>query len=267
MHADGSFKRTASESREIISSSHPLYKPASGRYHLYISFACPWANRCLAVLKMKGLDHAITWSSTHPTWQRSRPNDANDQHHGWAFYDSSDSNRVPLTPPGGHGKIDAKDCEPCVIDGKNLRVVRDLYAISGSNETKYTVPILWDKHSKTIVNNESSEIIRMLNTEFNEWATGQDAKIDLYPLDNDLRKEIDEINEWIYHEINDGVYRCGFAKTQEAYEKACNILFLALDRLENHLSSTRWLCGANAKDGNGSRITEADIFIYDISTF
>ena len=109
-----------------------------------------------------------------------------------------------------------------------------------------------------IVNNESSEIIRMLTKEFDEYATGPSKDLDLYPVD--LRDEIDSFNEWIYPGINDGVYRCGFAKTQKAYEFAVNSLFSSLDRLEESLSHSRFLCGSTTPDG--SRLTEADIRVF-----
>lgn len=233
--------------RDIISPSHDVFKPEFGRYHLYIAYACPWANRCLAVLKIKGLSDCIGVSIVHPTWQRSRPNNVDDHHCGWKFDVCDDQ---PLTSATGHGVFAPSGCTRDYVNG--VAFVRDLYELTGSPGSKFTVPILWDKSQNTIVNNESSEIIRMLTIAFDEWATGPLATLDLYPLD--LRSEIDTVNEWIYPGINDGVYRCGFAKTQAAYDEAIGNLVDALDRLEDLLSHSRYLVG--------NRFTEADLRLF-----
>jgi len=129
-----------------------------------------------------------------------------------------------------------------------VEYLKDIYHKADPNyEQSYTVPVLWDKTNKTIVNNESSEIIRMFNSEFNEFATNKE--LDTYPVD--LRSQIDEINEWIYLNINDGVYKCGFARTQTAYDTAVTNLFTHLDKVEEILKKNRYLCG--------NRFTEADI--------
>jgi len=250
--ATGAFVRTDSVYRDFISADHPQFKPEFGRYHLYVNAACPWANRCVATVRLKGLQDAISISTTHPTWQRTRPDDDDDKHCGWVFYDSKDQSRVPLKSSGGYGSFDIPDCDACDIP--NIVSIRDLYVLVGDKQGKYTVPILWDKKLKTIVNNESSEIIRMLTSAFDEFATGPGAKLDLYP--ESLRAEIDSVNEWIYPNINDGVYRCGFASSQSAYDEAVTTLFGALDRLESILSTSRYLCGASS---GGSRLTEADV--------
>jgi putative glutathione S-transferase len=250
--ADGKFVRVASGYREIISHEHPVYKPEKGRYHLYISYACPWANRCLAVLKLKGLSDVISFTVVHPTWQKTKPNDANDKHFGWAFYDSK--SRIPLKNPNGFGSFVADGCEPDPIN--DAKFVRDLYELSNDQIKKYSVPVLWDKKTSSIVNNESSEIIRMFNSAFNEFiqpASSPYAIHDFAPAH--LLKEIDEINDFVYPNINDGVYRSGFAKSQAAYEDAVEKLFRALDRIENEfLSKRRYLLG--------NTLTESDIRLF-----
>lgn len=122
----------------------------------------------------------------------------------------------------------------------------------GDTHGKYTVPVLWDKKTNTIVNNESSDILRIFNTAFNEGGIATNPTLDLYP--ESLRSEIDQVNEWVYDKINNGVYKCGFAKTQEAYEIAFNDLFEALDRVEEILSKKRYLCG--------DVLTEADVRLF-----
>ncbi len=148
------------------------------------------------------------------------------------------------------GKFSPAGCTPDVING--CKTIRELYELSGDTLGKYSVPVLWDTHTSRIVNNESSEIIRMLTREFDEWATGDFKSHDFYP--EPLRAEIDEVNAWVYPGINDGVYKCGFAKTQLAYDEAAAELAAALDRLELLLSSQRYL----VKGG----LTEADIRLF-----
>lgn len=223
--AGGRFVRTAAGFREIISAEHPVYKPEANRYHLYVSMACPWANRCVAVRALKGLTEVIGLSVAHPTWQKTKPDDSRDQHFGWAFYDSA-ANPAPLSSPSGNGQFAPKGCTPDHVNG--VRFVRDLYELSMDTLGKYSVPVLWDKKTSTIVNNESSEIVRMFSYVFDSWATGPTAALDLYPLA--LRPAIDDINAWIYPAINDGVYKCGFAKSQQAYDEAVTALYAALDR-------------------------------------
>ena len=241
----GVFKRTASAHRHYVSKDDPVYTPEAGRYHLYVALACPWANRCLAMLKLKGLEDAIGVSVTHATWQRTRPDVPDDTHCGWVFRGPEDA---PLSSTEGRGSFTGEECIPDSIN--NAKCVRDLYELAGDEVHKYTVPVLWDKKTQTIVSNESSEIIRMLNAEFNDIA-GR-PMVDLYP--EELRATIDELNGWIYPEINDGVYRSGFAQTQDAYDDAVTKLFRALDRVEDILSRQRYLCG--------ERFTEADLRLF-----
>ncbi len=191
------------------------FAPEAGRYHLYVSLACPWAHRTLIFRKLKGLDEAISLSIVDPYMLEQ----------GWVF-----SNTEGAIPDDVNGS----------------EALYQIYNRADPNYTgRVTVPVLWDRERQTIVNNESSDIIRMFNSEFD--AIGN-ADVDLYPVD--LRNEIDEINAFVYPHINNGVYRCGFATTQEAYEEAFEELFSALDSLDERLANQRYLVG--------NRLTEAD---------
>ena len=191
------------------------FKAEAGRYHLYVSLACPWAHRTLVFRKLKGLEQAISLSVVN-----SYMGDA-----GWTF-------------EPGEGVI------PDSVN--NTRRLFELYALANPNYTgRVTVPVLWDKQKKTIVSNESSEIIRMFNSAFDE--VGAKAG-DYYPTA--LRGEIDTLNDRIYTTVNNGVYKAGFATTQSAYEDAENALFEMLDVLETRLSKQRYLVG--------EQLTEAD---------
>eukprot|EP00211_Chloroparvula_japonica_P001380 CAMPEP_0119130132 /NCGR_PEP_ID=MMETSP1310-20130426/7590_1 /TAXON_ID=464262 /ORGANISM="Genus nov. species nov., Strain RCC2339" /LENGTH=547 /DNA_ID=CAMNT_0007120609 /DNA_START=21 /DNA_END=1661 /DNA_ORIENTATION=+ len=190
---------------------------------------------------MKGLRDAIGVSVVHPTWKATRP--GRDGHMGWAFSegDTFDSGRGVFPTPG------------CVPDPHyGCATVRDLYDLASGQEYsgRYTVPVLWDLKTKAIVNNESSEIIRMLNSSFDAFAAN--PSLDLCPAA--LRGEIEELQSWIYPGINNGVYRCGFATSQAAYDQAVGELYKALDRVEEILSRRRYLCG--------SQITEVDIWLF-----
>eukprot|EP01112_Ceratiomyxa_fruticulosa_P015436 TRINITY_DN453_c0_g1_i1.p1 TRINITY_DN453_c0_g1~~TRINITY_DN453_c0_g1_i1.p1 ORF type:complete len:323 (+),score=66.31 TRINITY_DN453_c0_g1_i1:338-1306(+) len=220
---DGAFQRKPSSFREFIKVGSDQFPPEPDRYHLYISYACPWACRCLIVRALKGLDHVIGLSIV----------DYYMGERGWKFSTNEET----------------EGCIPDTIN--NAQYVRDLYFLAKSDyDGRFTVPILWDKKTKTIVNNESSEIIRMFNTEFNQWA--KHPEVNLYP--EDLQKEINEINDYIYPNINNGVYRSGFATTQGAYEEAVKQLFAALDKIEEKLSHSRYLLG--------DRFTEADVRLF-----
>jgi putative glutathione S-transferase len=154
----------------------------------------------------------------------------------------------PISNPAGLGSF---DCEGCIPDSlNNAKFVRDLYEMAHDTGGKCTVPVLWDKKERTIVNNESSEILRMFKSAFNAVATN--PTLDLYPEEH--RAEIDEMNDWIYHGINNGVYKCGFAKSQAAYDAAFKELFECLDRAEEILTKRRYL--------TGDALTEADIRLF-----
>ncbi|KAI0760543.1 glutathione S-transferase [Fomes fomentarius] len=222
--ADGSFQRPASSFRKSIEKGGE-FEPEKGRYHLYVSYACPWATRALIVRKLKGLEDFIDVSVVSPRMGQ----------HGWPFANIDSF-------PGA-------DADP--INGAEH--VKDLYFKAEPNyEGRFTVPVLWDKKRSTIVNNESSEIIRIFNSAFNDQLPAEKATIDLYP--EPLRKEIDEINEWVYDTINNGVYKAGFATSQKAYEAAVIPLFESLDRLEKILTGKDYLVG--------NQLTEADIRLF-----
>ena len=212
----GRFQRQDSAFRSWVTADGSSgFKAEPGRYHLYVSLACPWAHRTLIVRALKRLEDAISVSVVH--WHMGE--------NGWEFREG----------PGATGDA---------LHG--ARYLHEIYTRAKPDYTgRVTVPVLWDKQTGTIVNNESSEIIRMLNREFDAWAK---PLPDLYP--EDLRAEIDAINETVYATVNNGVYRAGFATTQEAYEEAVDTLFDSLDDLEERLSRRRYLAG--------DRITEAD---------
>ena len=211
----GEFVRQASVFRDQVTADGSSGLPAvAGRYHLYVALACPWAHRTLIVRKLKGLEQAISISYVHP-FRDAR---------GWAF-------------PGGRHTDD--------LNG--FRFLSEAYERSDPEfEGRVSVPVLWDRETGRIVNNESGDLVRMLGREFD--AVAEHPELDLYP--EGLRAEIDAVNARVYEEVNNGVYRAGFAQTQEAYDEAFDRLFAALDRLEERLGRTRYLVG--------DRITEAD---------
>jgi glutathionyl-hydroquinone reductase len=179
-----------------------------GRYHLYVSLACPWAHRTLIFRKLKKLEDVISVSIAVPLFGKT----------GWEFG----------TEPGA--SRDTVNGEPTIAD---------IYVLGDPHYTgRASVPVLWDKEQRVVVNNESSEIIRMLNSAFNAFT---DARTDYYPAK--LRSEIDGINDIIYATVNNGVYRAGFSTTQAAYEEAARALFVTLDKLEERLSRHRFLVG------------------------
>ncbi|KZZ99579.1 Ubiquitin-activating enzyme, E1 [Moelleriella libera RCEF 2490] len=231
----GEFKRQVSSFREWVSGKPGArYPPEKGRYHIYVSYACPWAHRTLIARKLKGLEDFISYSVVH--WHLGEG--------GWRFATKDEhepgENVVP-DPIKGH---------------ENFTHLSHVYFESEKNyDGRFTVPILYDKKTNTIVNNESSEILRMLSSEFNELLDEQHCSLELYPEQH--RSRIDETNAWTYDLINNGVYKSGFATTPEAYERNVTALFEALDRAEKHLGEQ--------KDGPyyfGNKLTEADIRLY-----
>ncbi|EGQ8034005.1 glutathione S-transferase family protein [Vibrio parahaemolyticus] len=207
----GKFVREDAGFRDWIKNdSEAVFQPESGRYHLYVSLACPWAHRTLIFRKLKGLEPHIDVTVVCPDmlsqgWQMGLPD-----------------------PLFGHTRM------------------HQIYTQAKPDYTgRVTVPVLWDKKTNTIVSNESSEIIRMFNSAFNDLTGNHD---DYYP--EPLRGVIDEWNDYIYPNVNNGVYRCGFATSQEAYEEAFESLFSALDKINAHLATHRYLAG--------NKITEAD---------
>jgi putative glutathione S-transferase len=210
----GAFVRQQSVFRQWVKADGSSPFPAEpGRYHLYVSLACPWASRAIIFRKLKGLEDVIGMTIVDPV--------RDDR--GWKFT--------------------GEDPDP--VNG--FEFLAEAYRLSDPGfDGRVTVPLLWDRQENTAVNNESSEVIRMLNSEFNQWAG--DPELDFYP--EELRDEIDGINERVYRSINNGVYRCGFASTQQAYEEAFIELFEALDWVDDLLGERRYL--------TGDRITEAD---------
>ena len=214
--ADGRFVRATTSFRNTVTADGSSgFKAEPGRYHLYVSHACPWAHRTMILRALRKLEDVISVSVVDPF--------TSDE--GWHF-------------------SDGPDCIPDTVSG--TRYLREIYKLAKADYTgRVSVPVLWDMRQKTIVNNESAEIIRMLNVAFNAWGNGEP---DLYPAP--LRDEIDAINEPIYEHVNNGVYKTGFARSQAAYEDAFDALFATLDALEERLGARRYVAG--------ERITEAD---------
>lgn len=219
----GAFKRASASFRNWITadgsagpSGEDGFKAESGRYHLYVSYACPWAHRTLIFRALKGLEDHITISAVHPDMLGE----------GWTF---------------------EKDAHGATGDTLyDLPFARDIYIKSDPEVSgRVTVPILWDKKRETIVSNESSEIIRMFNSAF-DGLTGNTT--DYWP--EEIRDDIEEVNARIYSNVNNGVYKSGFATTQGAYDTAVAALFETLEWLEERLSTNRYLMG--------DRLTEAD---------
>jgi putative glutathione S-transferase len=215
---DGHFDRPDSAFRNWVTSDGSSDFPAeAGRYHLYLAWACPWAHRAMIYRQLKGLENAISISIVDHFM--------GDQ--GWEFT---------------HGP----GCIPDTVN--NAQTMFEIYQLADREFTgRVTVPVLWDKKTAAIVSNESADIIRMLNSAF-DGIGGGDGSVDFYPAD--LASEIDAVNDLVYPNINNGVYMCGFAHSQAAYDQAFDGLFGALDQLEVRLATQRYLIGA--------RITEAD---------
>jgi putative glutathione S-transferase len=215
----GDFRRADSRFRGVITADGSSgFKAEPGRYHLYVAHGCPWAHRTLIYRAVKKLSDAISVAYAVPGLRE----------HGWTYEDNPDF----------------PDCTPDRVNG--FHYLHEAYTASDPHYTgKVTVPTLWDKKTGRIVNNESSEIIRMLNTAFDGLGA---ERTDYYP--HPLRGEIDHLNGLIYANVNNGVYRSGFARSQAAYEAAYDALFATLDELEIRLGSQRYLVGR--------QITEAD---------
>jgi putative glutathione S-transferase len=210
----GEFLRPESPYRASV--GDPAFPAEAGRYHLFVNAGCPWAYRTILYRSLKRLDSIISLSFTQPA---AGPE-------GWTFLAGPESEPEPIL---------------------GARHMHDVYTAADARFTgRCTVPVLWDLTAGTIVNNESADIIRMLDSVFDGFE-GIDP-VRYYP--DALSGEIDELNDWIYAAVNNGVYRCGFASSQAAYEEAYDVLFDALDRLDARLGERRYLCG--------EVITEAD---------
>lgn len=208
----GAYTRPASEFRDSVN-LEGKYPPAAKRYRLIVGMGCPWAHRTLVTRALKGLETAI------PLW------------------------RVSPSPNEGIWLFDNP--------GLEWRSLPDLYQTAQSGYSgRSTVPVLWDTETRAVVNNESADIIQILNAAFNEFAVRPEW--DLYPQDQ--QETVDRWNDRIYHAINNGVYRCGFARTQAAYDDACTLLFKTLDDIDRHLATHRYLAG--------DRVTLADVRLF-----
>jgi putative glutathione S-transferase len=214
----GDFRRADSSFRDRITADGSSgFKAEAGRYHLYVAHGCPWAHRTLIFRALKNLAGAISVAYAVPGLKDE----------GWMY----------------EANAAFPDCTPDTVNG--FRYLHQAYTATEAHYTgKVTVPTLWDKKTKRVVNNESSEVIRMLNSEFKGIAND----VDFYPAP--LRAEIDRINELVYANVNNGAYRCGFARSQAAYDAAYDALFATLDELEARLGRQRYLVGR--------QITEAD---------
>ncbi|MBW4489244.1 MAG: glutathione S-transferase family protein [Trichocoleus desertorum ATA4-8-CV12] len=210
----GAYVRPSSQFRHVIgTAADNPYQPATGRYKLYVGLGCPWAHRTLVVRTLKQLEDAIAITIVSPS-----PTEG-----GWVLNQSE----------------------------LGCRSLADLYELAQPGYSgRCTVPVLWDTETNTIVNNESAEIIVILNSELNQFT--QQATLDLYP--SDLQEKINIWDEKTYDAVNNGVYRCGFAQTQAAYQQACEELFAALDEIDAALEINRYLCG--------DRLTLADIRLF-----
>ena len=216
--SNGAFKRQKSIFRSLIDKA-TQFRPEKGRYHLYLSHACPWAHRTLIVRALKELESAVSVSFVHPIRDEN----------GWCFESEDNQYSDPI-----NGFSHLMEAYKIMDPAYDMRV---------------TVPVLWDRLTNQIVNNESSDIIIMLNEKFNQFT---DSNMDLYP--KGLRTEIDEMNQYIYTNINNGVYKCGFASTQSVYEDEVLNLFKALDHIELNLNRKKYLVSDS--------ITLADIRLF-----
>ena len=213
---DGSFRRQGSHFRDWVTADGSSPYPAEvGRYHLYVSLACPWAHRTVIYRRLKRLEDAISMTIVDPERDER----------GWAITDTAETTPDPVN---------------------GFTFLAQAYGLSDPTFSgRVTVPVLWDQVSRRIVSNESGDIIRMLNGAFDSFATDH---TNYAPVE--LIEEIDELNAFVYDNVNNGVYKCGFATTQSAYEGAFRALFDALDLLDDRLGRQRYLVG--------DRVTEAD---------
>lgn len=238
--------------RDVISSEPGAkFRPEPGRYHLYASYACPGSHRALIVRALKGLEDVITVTVVHPTWRHTNRDDPDDKHRGWIF---GNPDGKPFHNTMGRGgpfppAYPGNDPDPIL----NAYSVRELYEFAKDTSGKYTIPLLWDKKLNTIVNNESSDISYMLNSTMNEFAVN--PQLDLYTEDDeDGLDRLNEVSQWLYPMMIHGVYRCGFAKTQRAYDQAIEELTEAFDAADELLQHQRYL--------TGDTLTDADIRLF-----
>ena len=212
--ADGSFVRQDDAFRRWVTADGSSGFPVeAGRYHLYVSLACPWAHRTIIVRKLKGLENAIGMTVVDPIRDER----------GWAFRDGPDYSHDP-------------------INGFQF-LSEAYYATDANYRGRVTVPVLWDRQTQHIVSNSDDDIMRMFETEFTRVSSDPvAAALDLYPTEH--REDIDKLNDWIYTTLNNGVYKAGFATSQKSYEYAARHVFATLDILEDRLAERRYLFGA-----------------------
>eukprot|EP01135_Chromosphaera_perkinsii_P005604 Nk52_evm18s355 gene=Nk52_evmTU18s355 len=212
----GEYKRQVSSFRDWVKADGSAdFKPEKNRYRLYIANACPWCNRVMIMRALKGLEDVIPVTLCYPLMTTK----------SWAFAGAPDYENDP-------------SCKPDPVKG--FKYAREIYEAADPNySARYTLPVLWDTKKNTIVNNESSEICRMLNSEFN--ALAKNPKLDTYPAK--LQKKIDEVSQMIYDGINNGVYKVGFATKQDAYDKNLKALFECMDKVEKMLEKKKFLVG------------------------
>ncbi|MEY2430087.1 MAG: glutathionyl-hydroquinone reductase [Verrucomicrobiota bacterium] len=205
----GEFERQEDAFRDLVSNDGSTPYPAiAGRYHLYISLACPWASRTLIVLLLKGLSHAVGVTIVDPIRDER----------GWAFRDGPGYSKDPIN---------------------GFAFLSEAYAMTDpAFDGRVTVPVLWDKETRRIVNNSEDDICQMFNNAFNAFGN---SEVDLFP--KGIEAEQGKLSAFIYDKVNNGVYKAGFASSQRAYEKACRALFVALDELDERLSTRRYLFG------------------------
>ena len=205
----GAFKRQEDAFRDWVKrDGSSAYKPESGRYHLYVSFACPWAHRTIILRKLKGLENAIGMTVVDPVRDER----------GWAFRDGPGHSEDPIN---------------------SFKFLGEAYRATDPNyRGRVTVPVLWDKKTKRIVSNSDDDLLRMFNSEFADFATND---YDFFP--SGLRDQIEALNKTIYERVNNGVYLAGFATRQKVYERAAKRLFESLDELDARLATSRYLLG------------------------
>lgn len=227
------------------------FPPEPNRYHLYLSYACPGSHRALIVRNLKGLQDVVSVTFVHPTWRLTNPNDPADKHRGWIFADPHGEPFPNTIQRGGPFPPAYVDTLPDPIFAAYS--IREIYEQAGDTSGKYTIPLLWDTVHQTIVNNESSDIAYMLNSCFNELA--QNPELDLYTeADEEGLVKLNEVCDWLSPLMIHGVYRCGFAKNQRAYDRAISDLCDAFDRADDILSESRFL--------TGDTLTDADIRLF-----
>lgn len=235
--AAGEFVRGVSTARHVISPAKDAqYPPAAGRYHLYIAFNCPWCHRVALTRAILGLEDAVTMDVAFPN--------RTDQD------DPKGPNLWIFRPSGRHGSVHVDGCTADTVGGERYAV--DIYRRAGVPKQR-SLPILYDKKTRTVVNNESAEIIRMFAQHMAKFSRFARERVpDLYPAE--LAEKIDEMNAYVYPNINNGAYKAGFSSDQKVYEKAYDNYFSALDRLDALLAHQKYLCG--------DTLTEADVRLF-----